>query len=467
MSDLDGAFNLNPTNSVGYGRELLELYRHGVPRRDLLVMDPSNDPFNCGSPAHIRDAEWFAGLWEDFGLGVSDRVHLRRVHYTILSPGTTVLPDGTSYLNTPECWKYLMQAARHARTLGMVDPSRIEDQRNPQAVVNWAPRDVSPEAWVEHPEWMIPSPVIPSPSLSRPDIHVAGYGWEPGDHPVHVELFIEKSTQNDILVPLCERLGVNLTVGAGYTSHTRIVELFERAMAHDRPVRILCVTDFDPAGHAMPTALARYLQYVDLTQARPTDIAVESVALTAEQCVEFELPRIPIKESDMRRDSFEDRFGEGATELDALEALHPGSLARVVTDAVEQYRDRSHRSALADTQLEANRVAKNTVDDATAEVMAEVKAIRLHVTEAYERLITATSDAFAEYEQVSSDVRPRLGELADQYAGITDTLRVELPARDVPHAAGLECDEDWFYRSDRNYLTQLEAFRRHQRRDVA
>jgi hypothetical protein len=33
---------------------------------------------------------------------------------------------------------------------------------------------------------------------------------------------------NDVLVPLCEGLGVNLVVGKGYSSITRAVELLER-----------------------------------------------------------------------------------------------------------------------------------------------------------------------------------------------------------------------------------------------
>jgi hypothetical protein len=33
----------------------------------LIVLARDNDPFFKGTPAHRRDAEWFAGLWADFG----------------------------------------------------------------------------------------------------------------------------------------------------------------------------------------------------------------------------------------------------------------------------------------------------------------------------------------------------------------------------------------------------------------
>src|SRR5262245_37247736 len=39
---------------------------------------------------------------------------------------------------------------------------------------------------------------------------------------------------------------------------------------------------------------------------------------------------------------FEERFGEGATELDALEALHPGMFARIVSDEIKRYWNPDH-----------------------------------------------------------------------------------------------------------------------------
>ena len=60
--------------------------------------------------------------------------------------------------------------------------------------------------------------------------------------------------------------------------------------------------------------------------------------LTADQVARYGLPRIPIKDSDARKGHFEARYGEGATELDALEAIHSGELARIVRARVDVYR---------------------------------------------------------------------------------------------------------------------------------
>jgi hypothetical protein len=39
---------------------------------------------------------------------------------------------------------------------------------------------------------------------------------------------------------------------------------------------------------------------------------------------QYRLPRTSIKPSELRKQRFEDTFGTGAVELDALETLHPG-----------------------------------------------------------------------------------------------------------------------------------------------
>ena len=42
-------------------------------------------------------------------------------------------------------------------------------------------------------------------------------------------------------------------------------------------------------------------------------------------------------QTELRREKFEERFGAGANELDALEALHPGVLAEIVEQAILRF----------------------------------------------------------------------------------------------------------------------------------
>ena len=61
--------------------------------------------------------------------------------------------------------------------------------------------------------------------------------------------------------------------------------------------------------------------------------------LTEDQCRRYRLPRTPIKETERRKSRFEQRFGVGATELDALEALHPGEMRQIVDTEISRYID--------------------------------------------------------------------------------------------------------------------------------
>ena len=58
------------------------------------------------------------------------------------------------------------------------------------------------------------------------------------------------------------------------------------------------------------------------------------------------------------RPKFEARYGEGATELDALEALHPGELARIIEREIWRYYD----DTLGDEIKAAKDEARSEVD---------------------------------------------------------------------------------------------------------
>ena len=91
------------------------------------------------------------------------------------------------------------------------------------------------------------NPAFDEPEISNsPVVHVEGF--EAAGQDFIVEVWIEKSTQNDWLVPLCQRRGVNLVVGIGEQSETRSRELALRSSEYGVPVRIIYISDFDPGG---------------------------------------------------------------------------------------------------------------------------------------------------------------------------------------------------------------------------
>ncbi len=315
---------------------------------DLLVLAEKNDPFYAGSPAQRAKAEWFAELWGRFAYTTG--VHLRRVHYRLVSGEEQYRKhDGTPYENTEACWDYLGDAGKYARYLGLVRPDAFEDHRNPAPHIFMAPSPVQPTPRVrlsDLEDWLLPwieSDLSALLSLPLPVVgSIDGYMYASSDQPYLVEIWIEKSTMDDVLMPLCEALHINLVTSAGFQSITSAVNMLQRArtlIQLGKPARILYISDFDPAGDGMPVAVARQMEFWMQDYAPGADIMLTPLALTRDQVITYQLPRIPIKESDARKAGFEERYGAGAVELDALEALYPGVLADLVRDAIEPYRD--------------------------------------------------------------------------------------------------------------------------------
>jgi hypothetical protein len=190
---------------------------------------------------------------------------------------------------------------------------------------------------------------------------------------------------NDIILPLAERYGVNVLVGAGETSITRCLELVDRAAAAQRPVRILYVSDFDPGGMSMPLAAARKIEFILRKEMPDLDVQLRPIALTHEQCRHYRLPRTPIKESESRADKFEARFGEGATELDALEALHPGELAQILEREILRYYDNTLTDQIAEVEGEG----REELDRINAEVHERHAAAIQDLSDEHERVMAA------------------------------------------------------------------------------
>lgn len=324
----------------------------GQPVKNLMALAPTNDPFYAGTPARVRDGEWFAALWAEHG---GAGAHLRRFHYQLISQSTKIkLPDGSNYENTEQCWKYMNCASKAARYLGLVGADDIVDQRNdkPMIFVEHTQRDedseVSCDAYDELANLVIPD----MPTL--PFLAVRGLSEEDAIQDYVVEVWIEKSTQNDWLIPLCERRGVNLVVGIGEQSEVRSRELAMRAAEYGVPVRVIYISDFDPGGRSMPKAVARKVEFTIVKQELDVDIQLIPLALTPEQCLQYRLPRTPIKETERRKDKFETTFGVGATELDALEALHPGVLAQLLDEEISNFVDPDLKGRVQEAYSDAN-----------------------------------------------------------------------------------------------------------------
>jgi hypothetical protein len=445
----------------------------GVPIRSLVAMSKNCDPFYAGTEAQLRDAKWFASLWERFEFPRG--VHLRRIHYRLVSEGEPVRkPDGGEYENTEGDWVLLVDGARYARHLGLVDPEDFEDRRNPSPhlFAEYPPDVDGGPAWdltweLDSP-WKLPRIGLTSEDLAVslvPDVVTSGYDYGLRDQPYHLEVWIEKSTQNDVLIPVCRRWGVNLVTGVGYQSITGVVRLLRRlsGLPDDRPSRIFYVSDFDPAGDKMPVAVAREIEFHIDRYAPGRDVKLTPVALTEEQVKHYRLPRIPIKDSDLGKASFEDRRGgKGGCELDALEALYPGELARLVEEAVKDYRDPSLEERMQEAAAEAQEAAQGEWEAVTASHRERLERLEEQAGEIVARYRERTAGLDAELQAELRPLRDQLEAVRRDLLLAVDDFAPSLPARPEPEVGPPE-EGHWLYDSARDYLEQLRHYRSHNR----
>jgi hypothetical protein len=359
-----------------------------------------------------------------------------------------------SYENTEADWEFLVKAVGAARHLDFIEADALVDQRNGEPVINLDDGDgFEASVGTVHGKFnygeelkLPPLPSFPYLTLEPPEI----------PQPYHVEVWCEKSTINDILKPLGERYGVNIVTGVGEQSITQCVKLVERAQESGRPVRILYVTDFDPGGQSMPLAVARKIEHrLYLKDIDDLDIQVIPVALTHKQCLHYRLPRVPLKETERRAARFEARYGEGATELDALEALHPGELEQILAREIERYVDVGLDEEIA--------AAARPMANQIAAINAEVRAEHAQDIERLQR----------EYDEIVEDFRERLAAFAERAKPVWQAIAVSLHERapdpdeiDWPEPRPADEHSDPLYDSTREYIAQVDRFKRHQGKPI-
>lgn len=457
----------------------------GMRVTDLLALAPQNDPFYTGRPAEVEAAQWFFILFRQFGY--TNGVHLRRIHYQIVSQSPPIaMPNGETYENTENCWDFLNNAAKWARYLDLVPAEIFVDRRNPEAVIfsriyspdHFLYRDPTPQ--IEVTEWQyawgnynVPSlpdlPTLPDELPNYPEFVVSGYdGIQQG---YLVEIWAEKTTMNDVLLPLCEQYGVNLVTGAGELSITAVIEFLKRVRASGKPARILYISDFDPAGLGMPISVSRKIEFYLRKTEGELDIKLDPVVLTQEQIQFYDLPRVPVKDSDKRKGNFEAAYGKGQVELDALEALHPGELRAIVQQAILLYYDKT----LEDRAWDSRRDLQWRMDDVqeeaahridTGDLNTEYRAIMneyAQTREEFSTMVRAFQPKLDAYEQRLHDLQERgmklhqdiYDEMLKSYQELGEIFKdYPLPEPELPPEP-----DGQLYESQLDYMEQLHHYK--------
>ena len=465
--------NTRPSRPIGIEALKATAKALGLPRyADLLVKAPGNDPFANDRPSKVRDAEWFTDLWARFG---GEGFHLRRVHYRIVSSREPILmPDGSVYENAGDCWQKLVGGSVSARHLGLVDPRAFVDRRNGDVIVNAGERAGEPWAnmMFDPPGWGLPDLYLPSLSprpwvpLTRfddvPGPAVFGYDYAAADEPSIVEVWIEKSTMDDVFVPLCRDLHVNLVRAKGTQSVTSAVQLLVRLEEYDRPGHVVYIADHDRAGQSMAPSVARDLEFYRERDFPNVDVTLQQIALTSR----IERHDLPHKPENMD------------VELDALEALVPGELARLVRTEVAAYRDPELLSRLAATHALARQRVCDQWAEETADVRnhlrvlarhaegrlgplrEELEALGAEMRAALEPLVERGEELRRRYDEALVPHREYVAKLERRIAGRAEHFDPELPERPEPAEPPDVDERDVLFDSRRDWLEQLARYKR-------
>jgi hypothetical protein len=310
-------------------------------------------------------------------------------------------------------------------------------------------------------------PLAPSISVNPPVLA----------EPYALELWAEKSTMNDILEPLAPRHNVTLVTGVvGELSATHRLWHVQRVLAHRKPTRILYVSEHDPAGDRMPVSVARKIEYLLRRDGlQDLDIRLNPLVLTRKQGEHYRLPRIPIKDFDKGKRNFEERRGEGAVELDVLEALHCGELGRIVEATIAGYREPTRRAERENVAIAA--AARDAVREVRAAVLAEFESEITALRAAFDAMlaeIEVNPQALAVIaEQSAERSRAHVDAIAaraaafrklasDLYARMEAEIQDRVPAADefdwaIPRDANESGDP--LFDSTRDYLGQIDRFK--------
>lgn len=378
----------------------------GLRVRDLLALSEGHDPFYVGRPKEIKMAEWAATIYRIFN---RKPFHVRGLHYWAVSQPNMLSWNGEPYLNTTRCWGDVTLAVKYARYLGMIPHDAIVDRKNPEPKINayyWDDKTVDKAADDYLTAELVATELSEKFMLCNPR----------AVQPYHMEIWIEKSAMDHILIPIARSYGVNLQTAEGEISLTRIWELITRLKKIEKPVRIFIISDFDPVGQNIPVSISRKIEFFARILLPEKDIRVDQIALTKEQCIEYKLPRTPLKETDRQKNKFEAQHGTGATELDALESLYPGVFAKIVKETLDQYYDK----------------------DARAKTQTKNQGIQAAIKEA----ILEHKD---EIENILAEVDLEDAQKIEE---------IEVEKDELP-----EDDRDWLYQSDREYYDQIQRYK--------
>jgi hypothetical protein len=287
-----------------------------------------------GSKKDYTDAKWAADLWDRMMSKRRKPIHLRGFHYWIQSQGI-VMPHGGKYAHKDPSkdWSYLLHCAQVARYLGIGAWNNLLDLKHPEPIDHntyYISSGLSRNGEVDVTDLInrdigtLVDNIISQVIRHRPTYDASGY------QTYHTEVWCEKGSMGFVIEPACRKYNATYQPLVGQASIEKVNLACQRAIKAARvgkKVRIFYISDWDRYGWDMPKAVARKLEFFKTQSGEDFDIKLARLALNDSHISKFNLPRAP-------------KHGEDVVELDALEAIHPGELQKIIEAKLRNYFDK-------------------------------------------------------------------------------------------------------------------------------
>jgi hypothetical protein len=258
---------------------------------------------------------------------------------------------------------------------------------------------------------------------------------------------------DDILIPLCREYSIVLVTGNGFMSMISVSKFLKRVEHAGKPSIVLYICDFDPAGKHMPKAVARQIEYWLKFYDLDFDVKLIPVVLTEDQVQRYGLPRKPITESDRRKKNFEDENGEGAVELDALEALYPGKLRQIVKESILEFRD----DDLEDEFDQAQSNLEDNLSEAWRQHVDPYQDDLDEIEEDTQEIVRGYNDELLELNsKMQDDLKPIKERLKKLQVVTSDIKNLFI---EVPRKPEISPNQECYFDSQRKYLNQLKYYK--------
>jgi hypothetical protein len=393
----------------------------GLTVKDLRVMSVKRDPYTLDTEDNHRIGQWFGENIDRF-VAVVVTIHLRGLHYILATKKIVRPDDGKVYENNHQCWNWLQDdASKAARWLGYVPFDRIHDARNEDPI--WCAHTIGDETPSDDGERRIAiddgsdAGAVSDIDELLPSLSVAGSNRP--EQTYRLGLIGEKSSLLPVVEPIARQYSIDVVLDTGDASDSHLYQMALRASLDWRPFIVFYLSDFDPGGHHMPTSVARKFQALCDLRFPDLDLRLYPVALTLEQCIEYELPSAPLQPSEKRKEKWLARFGREQTELDALMALRPGVLDRLLHAAIEPFFDPT-----LDARFDAANALREDAD-------------------AWFKALPAYAEAAESLRALHADARDAVDELAEAVEHHVEAVRAAVrEAEDAPKLDPVEIKPD-------------------------